>query len=511
MILRSEMSDPAELPEAPGTEAAAQALVSRTPLELRLLHQAFHDPLTNLPNRALFMDRLEHALARIRRAPDAIAVLFLDLDNFKPINDNFGHQTGDQLLISVARRLETCVRPGDTVARLAGDEFTLLLENIVDIEDAFVVADRVLESLRSPVTINQHELLIGASIGIAYSTTGREGSDDLLHNADVAMYRAKHGGKAACRLFDPSMKVDALERQELERELRRAVERGELRLFYQPKVSLETGQIVGMEALVRWQHPQRGLILPSEFMPMAEETGLVNGIGEWVLQEAAVHAREWRPELAGEQPLLMSANLSARQFQDPRLVETVAGALRWARIEPWRLTLEITEDVAMENAEQALETLRQLKELGVRLAFDDFGNGRSSLRYLKQFPIDTLKIARSFIDGLGYDADDMAIVRSILDFAGNLRRNVTAEGVETTEQFFLLRGLGCDEGQGYFFARPLTGDAAAALVAASAPLPFGRAGRGHFPDESGFSGPTPLALPSRPARQLRRAHGRAAS
>ena len=209
------------------------------------------------------------------------------------------------------------------------------------------------------------------------------------------MYRAKHGGKAACRLFDPSMKVDALERQELERELRRAVERGELRLFYQPKVSLGTGQIVGMEALVRWQHPQRGLILPSEFMPVAEETGLVNGIGEWVLQEAAVHAREWRPEHAGEQPLLMSANLSARQFQDPRLVETVASALRWARIEPWRLTLEITEDVAMENAEQALETLRQLKELGVRLAFDDFGTGRSSLRYLKQFPIDTLKIARS--------------------------------------------------------------------------------------------------------------------
>ena len=488
---------------APGALHANQALVLRTPLEIRLLHQAFHDPLTNLPNRALFMDRLEHALARIRRAPDAIAVLFLDLDNFKPINDSFGHQTGDQLLISVARRLETCVRPGDTVARLAGDEFTLLLENIVDVEDAFVVADRVLEVLRSPVTLNQQELLIGASIGIAYSTTGREGSDDLLHHADVAMYRAKHGGKAACRLFDPSMKIDALERQELERELRLAVERGELRLFYQPRVLLETGQIAGMEALVRWQHPQRGLILPSEFMPLAEETGLITAIGEWVLQEAAVHAREWRPERTGEQPLLMSVNLSARQFQDARLVETVTRVLRWARIEPWRLTLELTEDVAMQNAEHALETLRQLKELGVRLAFDDFGNGRSSLRYLKQFPIDTLKIARSFIDGLGYDPDDLAIVRSILDFAGNLRRNVTAEGIETTEQFFLLRGLGCDEGQGYFFARPLTGVAAAALVAASAPLPFGRAGRGHFPDEQPPTPPPRLRTPTPRPRRLR--------
>ena len=467
----------ASLPDA---STPRTAHVAPTP---RLLRQAFHDTLTDLPNRALFMDRLEHALARIRRAPDAIAVLFLDLDNFKPINDSLGHQAGDQVLVAVARRLETCVRPGDTVARLAGDEFTILLENIVDTDDAFVVAERILETLRSPLTIDQHELFVGTSIGIVHSTSGREGSDELLHQADLAMYRAKASGRPAYRLFDASMKADALNRQELERDLRLAVERAELRLFYQPKVRLDSGRIVGMEALVRWQHPQRGLILPSEFMLAAEETGLIAPIGAWVLREAACHAQAWRPHAPGDPPLAMSANVSTRQFHDPRLVETVSETLRSSGIEPTRLILEITEDVAMADPETTLDTLRELKTLGVRTAIDDFGNGRSSLRYLKQFPIDMLKIGRSFINGLGYDPGDTAIIRSILDLAGHLRRGVTAEGIETTEQFFMLRDLGCEEGQGYYFARPLNAAAATAVIATGAALPFGQVGRGVFPSE----------------------------
>lgn len=452
----------------------------RTALEAQLMYQVFHDPLTGLPNRALFMDRLEHALARIRRSPDAIAVIFIDLDNFKAINDSWGHQAGDDVLIEVARRLEGCLRPGDTVARLAGDELTLLIESIGSVDDACTVAERVIAALGQPVDLGVEQEQITASLGIAFSSSGQESAPELLHNADTAMYRAKRDGKAGYAVYEPGMRSDAAEMVELKQDIVLAMERGELRVFYQPRAMLDSGRIVGMEALIRWQHPERGLILPAEFLPAAGHTGIVAEIDRLVLRDALRQLVAWRMAQAGGPPLVVSVNISARTFAAPSLAEDLVALLAEFRLDPRSLMLEVTEDVAMHDPEAAIERFAALKRVGILLAIDNFGAGSSSLSYLKRFPVDTLKIARGFVDGLGYNLGDTAVVRSIIAFASTMRRSVAAEGIETAEQFFQLRGLGCDAGQGNHLAPPLTRETISALLASGATLPLGRVGRGEF-------------------------------
>ncbi len=430
-------------------------ITERKNTEHRLAHQAFHDPLTDLPNRALFMDRAGRATARARRHQEAVAVLFLDLDRFKVVNDSLGHEAGDQLLLAVADRLRACLRPEDTAARLGGDEFVVLIEDITDVNDASRVAERIAEALRAPFYVAEHEVYTSASIGIAVSTTTGDRPDDLLRDADAAMYRAKHRGGSHYQVFDKRMNQRALEHLELETDLRRAIERDEFLLVYQPIVGLATRQAVGVEALLRWRHPQRGHVSPGEFITLAEETGLILPIGEWALRQACRQARLWQLQFPNASTPSISVNLSARQFQQPNLVQTVAEVLEETGLSPHCLVLEITESVIMEDAESTNVTLRQLKNLGVQLAVDDFGTGYSSLSYLKRFPVNFLKIDRSFISGLGSDAEDSAIVRAIVTLAKTLGMAVTAEGVETEGQMYLLQELECDRAQGYCFSRPL--------------------------------------------------------
>jgi diguanylate cyclase (GGDEF)-like protein len=445
----------ARLEEGEQTEAALRRA------EERLAHQSSYDPLTGLPNRTLFMNRLEQALLSASRQRDAVAVLFLDLDGFKVINDTLGYASGDELLAGVAGRLAASVRAGDTIARFGGDEFTVLLEGITHQDDAIRVAERITEELRMPLALGGREVFVTASIGIAVNGTGQERPDDLLQHADVALHRAKGAGRSRRIVFSPEMNTNTIERLDLETDLRRAVERGELRVHYQPELDLAAGRIVGMEALARWQHPLRGLISPAEFIPMAEETGLILPIGWWVLEQACRQARRWQAQHPHGPTLVMSVNLSARQFQHPDLVGQVARVLRRTRLEPAYLRLEITETVVMDGAESIIETLRRLKALGVQLAIDDFGTGYSSLAYLKRFPVDVLKVDKSFVDGLGQDPEDTAIVRAVITLAKSLGLRVTGEGVETSEQMTQLRAMGCDLAQGYYFARPLTSEAAA--------------------------------------------------
>ena len=457
-------------------EAAQQELVERKVLEERIAYQAFHDALTGLPNRALFMDRLEHALARKERQHGALAVLFLDLDDFKVINDSLGHKAGDLLLSEVGQRLKACVRPGDTVARLGGDEFTLLLEDLDSMQDAELVAERIAAQLKAPFDLDGHTVFVTTSLGIAFDSAFSAGPDALLRDADVAMYAAKNSGKSRHAVFDVGMNARAWLRLEMEIELRRALERGEFVVHYQPVVCLETGRVEEVEALVRWQHPVRGLVLPGEFIPVAEETGLIIPIGEWVLREACKQMREWQRSVIGgrwsvttgqlhaapeQEPaavsrrLALSVNLSVRQLKQSDLVERIAGILTETGLHPGDLKLEITESVALEDSEATLSMLGELHELGVKLAIDDFGTGYSALSYLKRFPVDTLKIDRSFMVDLGSDLENTAIVRAVIAFAQTLNLSVTAEGIETVEQLEHLRTLGCDCGQGYLFARPL--------------------------------------------------------
>ena len=372
----------------------------------QLAHRAFHDPLSGLPNRALFMDRLEHALARAQRQQVPVAVIFLDLDNFKIINDSLGHEAGDQLLIAVTRRLQACVRRGDTVARLGGDEFTILVEELSDVGDVTRVAHRILEQLQAPVRLQGREIFPTGSIGIAISAEGCDQADALMRDADTAMYQAKTGGKAGYAVFDRSMNLGAMERMELEADLRRAIDRGELRLHYQPIVLLGTGRVREVEVLARWEHPERGLIPPIKFIPIAEETGLIVPLGNWILEEACRQARSWQEQYPGDPPLLISVNVSSRQLQQADLVQQVARILRETGLDPASLKLEITESVMMLNAETTIDKLHQLKELGVRLAIDDFGTGYSSMAYLSSLPIDPLKIDRSFVQKLGQQAED---------------------------------------------------------------------------------------------------------
>ncbi|HEX8492471.1 MAG TPA: EAL domain-containing protein [Pyrinomonadaceae bacterium] len=443
-----------------------QDITDRKQAEQQLLHDAFHDVLTGLPNRALFVDRLRQALGRSKRlGSHKFAVLFLDLDRFKLINDSLGHMVGDQLLIGIARRLETCLRPGDTVARLGGDEFTILLEEINDTSEALRVAQRVEKELSLPFNLGGHEVFTSVSIGIAPSETGYERPDDILRDADTAMYRAKSLGKARHEVFDRAMHAHAMNLLQLETDLRHALKRDEFLLHYQPIVSLETGAIHGFEALVRWQHPKHGFISPSEFIPIAEETGLILPIGQWVLREACRQMREWQEQMPAASSLSISVNLSGRQFTQPDLIERITQVLRETGLAPSSLRLEITETVVMENIETAAAMLKQLQALGVELSIDDFGTGYSSLSYLHRFPSSTLKIDRSFVSRMMDQSENVEIVRTIAVLAQNLDMNVVAEGVETEEQVIQLKALGCEYAQGFYFFRPMNASAITEVLA----------------------------------------------
>ena len=428
-------------------------------------HQALHDALTGLPNRALFINRLQQSIDRKSREPGTSAVLYMDLDQFKVINDSLGHEAGDELLIEVAHRLQSCLRPTDTAARLGGDEFTILLDEISGPADAIKVAERVASALKSPFTLGENQVFVTTSVGISLGTSDQTKPNDLLRDADVAMYEAKKEGKARYKMFDSAMHAQALQRLRMENGLRRAIEQDQLRVHYQPKISLATGRIVGMEALVRWEHPVRGLVPPGEFIPLAEETALINPLGHWVLREACRQTKQWRDDFPEAENMVMSVNLSVRQFQQPNLVGDLAEILRQTGLPAHALQLEITESVVTDDVYYAVGLLRELKDLGVELGIDDFGKGYSSLSALKHFPMDDLKIDRSFVDGLGEDVQDTAIVRLTVDLAHTVGMQAVGEGVETAGQLERLREMSCDMVQGFYFWKPLVPDAAATLLA----------------------------------------------
>jgi diguanylate cyclase (GGDEF)-like protein/PAS domain S-box-containing protein len=435
--------------------------IERSQAQTRLAHQAAHDALTGLPNRVFFLDRAAHALARTRRSRSSVAVLFCDLDRFKVINDSLGHEAGDKLLRELARRLQEVVRPGDTVARFGGDEFTILCESIADEAHALAIAERVGHVAATPFALGDAEVLVTMSVGIALGSGARTSPEALIENADAAMYRAKARGGNRREVFDRDMRARSKRRLALQSALHRAVERGEFRVFYQPVVCLRSRLPVGAEALVRWQHPERGLVGPDEFIGLAEETGLIVPIGAQVLREACRQVERWRVAGAGRQPLCIKVNLSARQFAHPSLVEVVAGILAETGVDPARVYLEITESVLMDDAESTGAALSELKSLGVSLAVDDFGTGYSSLLYLKRFPVDELKVDRTFVAGLLGNAEDRAIVAAVVNLAHTLGLKAVAEGVESTGQLARLQELGCDMGQGYHFGRPMPAESMA--------------------------------------------------
>ncbi|MCA1555581.1 MAG: EAL domain-containing protein, partial [Acidobacteria bacterium] len=434
-----------------GVQGIARDIAERKHTEAKLLHNAFHDALTGLPNRNLFTDHLQMAVERARRHSDFVfAVLFLDLDRFKNVNDSLGHTVGDQLLIALSRRLQNCLRPSDVVARLGGDEFAILLNDIgAQTGDAVSLAKRLQQELMQPFNLGGHEVFTTASIGIALSTTGYETPEAVLRDADTVMYRAKAQGKASHAVFDQNMHARVVALLRLENDLRRAVERNELRLQYQPIVCLESGDISGFEALVRWQHPELGLIQPGDFIAVAEETGVIVEIGQWVLGEAARQMCGWQAISPRHARLTLSVNLSSRQFLQPDLYERIVGVLDQSGLAAATLQLEITESILMENAQSIVPLLGRLRELGVELAIDDFGTGYSSLSYLSRLkPIHTLKIDRSFISMGGDDHENAEIVRTIIMLARNMGKDVVAEGIETAEQLARLQLLNCTYGQG---------------------------------------------------------------
>jgi diguanylate cyclase (GGDEF)-like protein/PAS domain S-box-containing protein len=455
-----------ENPAVGGIVITCHNITERKAFERQLQRLAFHDQLTGLPNRALFLDRLDHALVRAARRADTVGILFLDLDNFKLINDSLGHEAGDRMLVEVARRLKTGLRGGDTAARLGGDEFTILLDGVVDEADAEAIAARVLAALRDPILLEGHEIFPSCSVGIALSMQAADTPESLLRNADLAMYRAKANGKARAELFDPGMNSSAMERLELEADLRRAVDNREgLVVHFQPIISLETARMTDMEALVRWAHPKRGLVSPTEFIPVAEETGLIVPLGHYVLEEACRRVRDWQERYPDAAPQVVSVNLSTRQFQSPTLVADITRTLAETGLPASRLKLEITESSLAHDMDHAIRTLDELKALGIQLSIDDFGTGYSSLNYIKRLPIDCLKIDKSFVDGLGQDAHDTAIVRSVIELARSLDLEITGEGIETETQLERLRELGCQLGQGYYFFRPAAPDKVDELLA----------------------------------------------
>jgi diguanylate cyclase (GGDEF)-like protein/PAS domain S-box-containing protein len=435
------------------------------------------DPLTNLPNRLLFLDRLGRLMRHLKRHPErTFAVLFLDLDGFKTINDSMGHFVGDQLLVGVSKRLENCLRESDTVARLTektftlarmgGDEFTILLDDIKEPGDANRAAERIMKDLTAPFVAGDKEVFTSASIGIALSNPSYQHPEELMRDADTAMYRAKSLGKSRYEVFDADMRASVMARLELETDLRRALERRELRNYYQPIVALDTGEIMGFESLMRWQHPTRGMLSPEKFISLAEDTGLIRELGWWSLGEACRRLKAWKANLGPDRDLFISVNLSTKQFLQPKLVENIAAMLKDLDLSPKALKLEITESTVMDDPMAAVEMLQQMKDLGIRLAIDDFGTGYSSLSYLHRFPLDMLKIDRSFISGLSGAAQGMEIARTIMPLAKNLRLDVVAEGVETAEQVRELKKLNCKYAQGFYFSEPLAADEAEALMTA---------------------------------------------
>lgn len=435
--------------------------------EEQLIHDALHDGLTGLANRALFMDRLGQAIALTKRQEGCLfAVLFLDLDRFKVVNDSLGHIIGDQLLIAISRRLENCLRRGDLIARLGGDEFAILLEDIQDSSYVTQVAERLQEELMLPFHLGRNEIFASTSIGIALNTTGYEHPQELLRDADTAMYHAKSMGKARYQIFDTAMHVRAVALLQLETDLRRAIERQEFQLHYQPIVSLENQKIIGFEALIRWLHPERGLISPAEFISVAEETGLIIPLGGWVLQEACRQMQYWKQEFLVAHNLTISVNISGKQFSQTDFIAQIQQILQETGLDAHRLKLEITESVLMDNVESTTSTLLELQALGIQLSMDDFGTGYSSLSYLSRFPVNTLKIDRSFIQSVDTDAEKLEIIRTVVLLAQSLGMNAVAEGIETAPQLAQLRELQCESGQGYFFSVPLDSKMAEELLAA---------------------------------------------
>jgi diguanylate cyclase (GGDEF)-like protein/PAS domain S-box-containing protein len=433
--------------------AGSQTDISlRKIIEERLVHDALHDALTGFPNRALFMDRLAQAIQHTKRhaGQPVYAVLFLDLDRFKVVNDSLGHAAGDQFLITVAQLLKECLRSADTIARLGGDEFAIVLHEIEDVNDAVQVAERMLHALANPLSLNGRTVAASTSIGIAMGN-GNEQPEEILRDADTAMYRAKSLGRARYAIFDPSMHARAMALLQMESDLRHALECEEFEVYYQPIISISSGEIIGAEALVRWWHPQRGTIPPAEFIPIAEETGLIIPIGEWILRNACAQARTWRA--AGYLQFRISVNFSARQFQDINLPNLIRQALQDTELPAAALDVEITEGIAMQDINATVQILRELNAMGIRISLDDFGNGYSALGYLRRYPIHTLKIDRSFVQDVSRDSDNAAITAAIIAVAHQLDLMVVAEGVETEEQLAFLRSLGCDAIQGFLFSR----------------------------------------------------------
>jgi diguanylate cyclase (GGDEF)-like protein len=445
-----------------GVVLSLRILQQRKRMEDRVNHMAFHDELTSLPNRLMLSQRLDQALSRHRRAGSPLAILFLDLDRFKVINDSLGHETGDVLLRQVADRLRTQSREGDTVARMGGDEFVVLIENYGNLPDICTRAQRLVEQLSAPYMLGSNDCHVTVSIGISVFPADGSDAQSLLKAADVAMYRAKDTGRNGYLFYSAAMNVHTIERLEMESDLRHALDRNEFLLHYQPMVDVATGLITGIEALLRWNHPRRGLISPMEFVPLAEETGLIASIGEWVLATACAQTKAWQDH--GLSKLNVAVNLSARQFADPMLLSKLTGIIRRSGLDPSRLELEITESLVMSHGESAIAVLQKLKAIGVRIAIDDFGTGYSSLAYLKRFPIDTIKVDRSFIRDIPTDAGDKQITRAIIAMAHSLRLRVVAEGVETADQLKFLRSQQCDTVQGYYLHRPLPEAEVAAVL-----------------------------------------------
>jgi PAS domain S-box-containing protein len=460
-------------------------ITERKRAEEMLAHNAFHDGLTNLPNRALFLDRLQQALTLSKRHPNyKFAVLLIDVDEFKIINDSLGHAAGDDLLIQIGQRLKESVRRADTVsrprtsdvpdrpanddtlARLGGDEFTILLDDIRDPIEAVRVAERMQAELATPFVVNQQQIVISASIGIAASTTPHTHAEDLLRDADIAMYRAKRAGKACCEVSDTAMHENAVKRLQLETDLRKALDQGEFRVYYQAIVSLQTGRITGFEALTRWQRPE-GILPPIAFIAVAEETGLIIPMNRQLLREACQHLRSWQSEFPSTPPLTMSVNLTSKEFAQPDLASEISKSLEQTGIDPGCLQLEIIETIAMGDAEKSGHVLAQLKALGVRLSIDDFGTGYSSLSRLRRIPVDTLKIDRAFISNMDTDPENREIVRAIIVLAHNLGLKVVAEGTENEEQINLLKQFNCEMAQGYLFSRPADDQAMLKLLASN--------------------------------------------
>ena len=453
-----------------GHRGAAMDITGRKRAEAQLLHDALHDELTGLPNRVLFMDRLGHALKRSNRPEDcSCAVIFLDLDRFKVVNDSLGHMVGDKLLKETAQRLEKCVRPGDTVARLGGDEFVMLFEQISDVETARTIADRVQKALSGPFMIEGSEIRCSGSMGIAFASRNYDRPEEVLRDADITMYRAKALGKARCEVFDPAMRLEAVALLHLENDLRRALELNELRVHYQPIVALRNGELMGLEALVRWQHPRRGLVPPCDFIPLAEETGLIVPIGEWVLHTACSEMKTW--QLEGLAPPRMAVNISTVQLRQTNFVDMVMKVLRETEVEPGLLDLEVTESVFMDRNVSIIDMFCKLKAFGVRICLDDFGTGYSSLSYLQGLPIDVLKIDGSFTKNLASDNERGKIVETILMLGRSLGTEVIAEGIETQEQLDYLKGIDCHNGQGFLFSRPVDERAIRAIITSGARRP----------------------------------------